>query len=66
VIINKLWILHSLQIIHGDIAARNILLDGKLRSKLGDFGLSGKISDYNEYVKKGQNVRMIKLSLIIS
>jgi len=42
--------------VHGDLAARNILLDGKLKAKVGDFGLSGKVSDYSEYVKKGQNV----------
>jgi len=31
-------------------------LDGKLRAKVGDFGLSGKVSDYSEYDKKEQNV----------
>ncbi len=42
------------RVIHGDLAARNIFLNGDLTCKIGDFGLSRKLYEFNEYVKKSQ------------
>ncbi|XP_035702625.1 uncharacterized protein LOC110853096 [Folsomia candida] len=42
------------KVLHGDLAARNCLLDGKLSIKITDFGLSRKLYDYGNYVKKGK------------
>jgi len=39
------------QVIHGDIAARNILLTADLRGKIGDFGLSRQFMNYSNYFK---------------
>jgi hypothetical protein len=40
--------LHSLGVVHRDIAARNILLDKEMNPKVSDFGMSRKLSDSNE------------------
>ncbi|XP_035707372.1 vascular endothelial growth factor receptor 2-like [Folsomia candida] len=42
------------KVLHGDLAARNCLLDGQLSIKITDFGLSRKLYDYGNYVKKGK------------
>lgn len=34
--------------IHGDLAARNVLVNGDLSCKVADFGLSHKAMDENE------------------
>jgi len=40
-----------LQCIHGDLAARNVLIDENKVAKLGDFGLARDISDRGIYNK---------------
>ena len=50
------------QVIHGDLAARNILLSEQMEVKIGDFGLSRQLIDYSNYVKKTQ---VCKNSIII-
>jgi serine/threonine protein kinase len=40
------------KIIHGDLAARNILLSDPETCKVTDFGLSRKLYEYGEYVKQ--------------
>lgn len=41
--------LHSNNVIHRDIAARNIFLDGEFRAKLGDMGLARTLDDDRTY-----------------
>lgn len=40
-----------LKVIHGDLAARNVMLTRNLRCKVGDFGLSRQLFHYNYYTK---------------
>ena len=51
-----------LQVYHGDLAARNILLTTDLTAKVGDFGLSKQLDmeEYNCYVQK-KEVRLTTL-----
>jgi serine/threonine protein kinase len=46
--------LGSKKVIHGDLAARNVLLTERLFAKIGDFGLSRQLYEYTNYVKKQQ------------
>jgi serine/threonine protein kinase len=46
--------LASKNVIHGDLAARNILLTSALQVKITDFGLSKQLYDYTNYVRKQQ------------
>jgi len=41
-IAHGLRFLHSARLIHGDLKAKNVLLDSNFRAKLSDFGLSNK------------------------
>jgi len=41
-------------IVHGDLATRNVLMDANFTCKIGDFGLSRKLYEYQKYVKKSQ------------
>ncbi|CAL8068919.1 unnamed protein product [Orchesella dallaii] len=41
-------------VIHGDLAARNVLLDTNAICKITDFGLSRKLYQYQVYIKKQQ------------
>lgn len=43
----------SAQVIHGDLAARNVLLSENRVVKLCDFGLSRRVYYNNTYIKKG-------------
>lgn len=43
------------KVIHGDLAARNILLNEHLIAKIGDFGLSRQLFEYVNYIKKQQS-----------
>ena len=42
------------QVIHGDLAARNVLLADKSVAKIADFGLSRKVYQDSNYKKKTQ------------
>jgi len=46
--------LETKKVIHGDLAARNVLLTDNLQAKIGDFGLSRQLYEYTNYVKKNQ------------
>ncbi|XP_035712982.1 discoidin domain-containing receptor 2-like [Folsomia candida] len=54
-IVNAMKYLESRNIIHGDLAARNVLLDGHQNAKLADFGMSPKLYQYQEYALPGQS-----------
>lgn len=43
--------LASKQVVHGDLATRNILLCRNLNAKLCDFGLSRRMYEYTSYLK---------------
>ncbi|CAL8087274.1 unnamed protein product [Orchesella dallaii] len=47
--------LSNKKVIHGDLAARNILLTEHLVAKIGDFGLSRQLFEYANYIKKQQS-----------
>ncbi|CAG7731353.1 unnamed protein product [Allacma fusca] len=53
-IANGMDFLSSKNIIHADLACRNILLTESLVAKISDFGLSRQLMDYSNYVKKHQ------------
>ncbi|XP_035707998.1 tyrosine-protein kinase Fer-like isoform X2 [Folsomia candida] len=46
---NGMTFLAELNLVHSDIAARNVLLDDKLVAKISDFGMSRKLYDYQMY-----------------
>jgi serine/threonine protein kinase len=43
-----------MQVVHADVAARNVLLTSDQTAKLTDFGLSRRLYEYTQYVKKNQ------------
>ncbi|KDO19407.1 TKL protein kinase [Saprolegnia parasitica CBS 223.65] len=45
-VLDGLLYLHSMDIVHRDLKARNVLLTSSLRAKLTDFGVSRQVSDH--------------------
>jgi len=45
-----------MQVIHGDLAVRNVLLGTDKTAKLSDFGLARKLNDYSVYMKQSKVV----------
>jgi len=42
------------EVVHGDLAARNVLISRSGEAKITDFGLSRKLYSYSGYVKQKQ------------
>lgn len=42
------------KVVHGDLSSRNVLLDSYNICKIGDFGLSRKLYEYQTYVKQNE------------
>jgi Ser/Thr protein kinase RdoA (MazF antagonist) len=47
-------LLNNFQVLHGDLAARNVLLADDGVVKVGDFGMARKMYLEGNYEKKGQ------------
>ncbi len=50
-IIKGMEYLASKNVLHGDLATRNVLLCKNMRAKLCDFGLSRRLYEYTSYMK---------------
>ncbi|XP_035711836.1 probable LRR receptor-like serine/threonine-protein kinase At1g07650 isoform X1 [Folsomia candida] len=55
-VVNAMKFLESKNVIHGDLSARNVLLDEQRNAKVSDFGMSLKLYQYEEYAHPGQSV----------
>jgi len=49
-----------IQVIHGDLATRNVLLTVDMIAKIGDFGLARQLVECSNYVKKTQVWYMVR------
>lgn len=50
-IANGMMFLASKNVVHGDLASRNVLISRDKRVKISDFGLSRRIESFKDYVK---------------
>ncbi|XP_021959313.2 fibroblast growth factor receptor 4 [Folsomia candida] len=55
-VVNGMKYLESRNVIHGDLSARNVLLDEAGNAKVSDFGMSLRLYQYEEYAHPGQSV----------
>lgn len=51
------------QVVHIDLAARNVFLNASLECKIGDFGLSQRLFEVANYVRIGDEVRRLELRI---
>lgn len=56
-VLNGMLFLHSRDVLHNDLKASNVLIDGQLRAKVSDFGLSALRTT------AGQRVRLVALCM---
>ena len=50
-----------MQVVHGDVALRNLLLDGNRTLKVSDFGLSKRLQGDSEYYKMKSDERIVRI-----
>jgi serine/threonine protein kinase len=53
-VINPEYFLSLIKVLHGDLAARNVLLADNGVAKIADFGMARKMYYDGNYEKKGQ------------
>ena len=58
-----IYVIFSDQVLHGDLAARNILLSSDNIVKISDFGLSHDIYKKSEYKAKETVSRILEFSI---
>ena len=59
------YFLALIKVLHGDLAARNVLLADNGVAKIDDFGMARKMYYDGNYEKKGQVTRNIYVTILV-